>query len=156
MQDFYPESENLRSPAEDNEILGDSPMELSEEWTHLDLVRHVFPGLAAVAYECWQPNCSSEVWTYFCDRAILTATNSAVDDLNAEILQQLDSSTHVTYYSVDEVDASTPEERTLWPLDFLHSLTPAGMPPHALTLAPGALVMLLRNLDAGAGLCNGV
>ena len=30
------------------------------------------------------------------------------------------------------------------------------MPPHELTLAPGALVMLLRNLDADVGLCNGV
>ena len=30
------------------------------------------------------------------------------------------------------------------------------MPPHTLILAPGALVMLLRNLDPDAGLCNGV
>ena len=30
------------------------------------------------------------------------------------------------------------------------------MPPHELPLAPGALVMLLRNLDANVGLCNGV
>ena len=30
------------------------------------------------------------------------------------------------------------------------------MPPHELILAPGALIMLLRNIDADVGLCNGV
>ena len=30
------------------------------------------------------------------------------------------------------------------------------MPPHELTFASGDLVMLLRNLDADVGLCNGV
>ena len=47
-------------------------------------------------------------------------------------------------------------KKVLWPLDFLNSLTPSGMPPHALTLGPAALAMLLRNLGADAGLCNGV
>ena len=79
-----------------------------------------------------------------------------VDEVNAHILGELDQTTLKTYHSVDEVDASTPDDKALWPVDFLNSLTPNGMPPHALTLAPGALVMLLRNLDADAGLCNGV
>ena len=79
-----------------------------------------------------------------------------VDEVNTHVLEELDKATLVTYHSVDEVDASTPDEKVLWPLDFLNSLTPSGMPPHALTLGHGALVMLLRNLDADAGLCNGV
>ena len=29
------------------------------------------------------------------------------------------------------------------------------MPPHRLTLKPGAIIMLLRNLNAKLGLCNG-
>ena len=62
----------------------------------------------------------------------------------------------VTYHSVDEVDASTLDEQALWLVDFLNSLTPSGMPPHELTLAPGVLVMFVRNLDADVVLCNGV
>ena len=79
-----------------------------------------------------------------------------VDEVNAHILEELYKATLKTYHSVDEVDANTPDEQALWPVDFLNSLTPSGMPPHALTLGPGASVMRLRNLDADAGLCNGV
>ena len=61
-----------------------------------------------------------------------------------------------TYESADSIDGGSPEEEALWPLDFLHSQTPAGMPPHFLTVGPGVVVMLLRNLDIEAGLCNGV
>mgnify|MGYP006183217961 CR=1 FL=1 len=92
----------------------------------------------------------------FCGRALLTPTNAVVDILNPQILAQFPPESTTSYFSVDAVDAATPEETALWPLDFLHSLTPAGMPPHELILAPGALIMLLRNIDADAGLCNGV
>ena len=71
-------------------------------------------------------------------------------------MQNLDSATHVTYSSSDSIDAATDQDKVLWPTEFLNSLTPAGMPPHALTLAPGALIMLLRNIDVDDGLCNGV
>ena len=87
---------------------------------------------------------------------MLTATNAIVDEVNNNMLGELPRETLVTYHSVDEVDASTPDEQALWPVDFLNSLTPSGMPPHELTLAPSVLVMLLRNLDAEAGLCNGI
>ena len=125
-------------------------------WTHAELAKHVFPRLAAAAKQSAQPNCPAELRQFWSERAILTATNAMVDEVNAHILGELDQTTLKTYHSVDEVDASTPDEQALWPVDFLNSLTPSGMPPHALTLAPGALVMLLRNLDADAGLCNGV
>lgn len=39
---------------------------------------------------------------------------------------------------------------------FLHAQTPSGVPPHMLTLGPGVLLMLLRNLDIERGLCNGI
>lgn len=61
-----------------------------------------------------------------------------------------------TYYSVDEIgDCQSEEERINYPMEFLHSLTPMGMPPHALNLKHGCCVMLLRNLNPKYGLCNG-
>jgi hypothetical protein len=38
---------------------------------------------------------------------------------------------------------------------FLNTITLAGMPPHCLALKVGVPVILLRNLDAASGLCNG-
>jgi hypothetical protein len=38
---------------------------------------------------------------------------------------------------------------------FLYTITLIGMPPHHLALKVGVLVILLKNLDAALGLCNG-
>ncbi|CAN1250925.1 ATP-dependent DNA helicase PIF1 [Linum perenne] len=42
-----------------------------------------------------------------------------------------------------------------YPVEFLNALTFNGMPEHQLRLKPYAIVMLLRNLNPSAGLCNG-
>ena len=87
---------------------------------------------------------------------MLTPKNVEVDKLNNEILDAhfLDGSAR-TYHSADSIDAASEEDRHLWPMEFLNSLTPTGMPPHELRLAPGCVVMLLRNIDPDMGLCNG-
>ena len=46
------------------------------------------------------------------------------------------------------------EEENNYPIEFLNLLTPSGMPPHTFNLKPGAIVMLLRNLDIHRSLCN--
>ena len=125
-------------------------------WTVADLVGHTYPKLAAVSKAVLREETREEDMEYFCQRAILSPRNVDVDELNAEILKLFPDSEGVTYYSEDSVDAATPEELLLWPLDFLNSLTVSGLPPHELSLCPGAMVMLLRNLDIDKGLCNGV
>jgi len=39
--------------------------------------------------------------------------------------------------------------------EFLNTITLAGMPPHHLGFKVGVPIILLRNLDAALGLCNG-
>ena len=40
-------------------------------------------------------------------------------------------------------------------VEFLHSISCTGMPPHTLPLRPGTLLMLLRNYSPSKGMCNG-
>nr|XP_047137509.1 ATP-dependent DNA helicase PIF1-like [Hydra vulgaris] len=66
----------------------------------------------------------------YAKRAILTPNNVDSLAINEEVLDRL-------------------------PGGVKNSLTPSGMPVHCLKLKIGAVIMLLRNLDLKAGLCNG-
>ena len=58
----------------------------------------------------------------------------------------------VEYISFDEtIDPNDQDQYE----DFLHSLTPNGMPSHRLILKPNAPIILLRNTSPTEGLCNG-
>ena len=83
--------------------------------------------------------------------AILAPTNDAVAATNALLLDAMPGPAQ-TFTSVDAGDAET---GGLYPDELLHSLSPPELPPHKLQLKIGAPVILLRNLDAGNGLCNG-
>ena len=113
--------------------LGEFSMRLRDDilaprgWNYMDLVRHTFPDLVASARRTAQSNSLPEMCAFWSDRAVLTPTNAMVDEVNNAIIQEFPEDSRMTYLSVDEVDASTPEEKALWPLDFLHSLTPAGV-----------------------------
>ena len=86
---------------------------------------------------------------------ILTAKNDTSLKLNDEILQRLDGVKR-TFFSSDSAVCDDEEEAQNYPLEFLNSITPTGMPPHELNLKTGCNVMLLRNLCSKRGLCNGV
>ena len=96
------------------------------------------------------PEMEEELYT----SVILTPKNDATHSLNDAIVRRLDGE-EVKYYSMDEVICETEEEEQHYPLEFLHSITPTGMPRHCLKLKPGAVIILLRGLDKNNGLCNG-
>jgi ATP-dependent DNA helicase PIF1 len=85
------------------------------------------------------------------ERVILAAKNEDVHEIMNQILTMLPGVV-TEYKSIDTiVDA---DEVVNFPLEFLNSLDPAGLPPHRLLLKVGSPIISLRNLDPPK-LCNG-
>ncbi|KAL5255719.1 hypothetical protein ACHWQZ_G011069 [Mnemiopsis leidyi] len=55
------------------------------------------------------------------------------------------------YRSFDSLE----EDSHLYPLEYIHTLIPSGVPPHELKLKKGCPIMLMRNFDPYKGHCNG-
>jgi hypothetical protein len=85
---------------------------------------------------------------------ILAPTNEHTLRLNLEVLDILPGNARL-YLSADRACCDSEEEEAMYPIEFLNSITPTGMPPHRLVLKEGSIIMLLRNLDIRKGLCNG-
>lgn len=85
---------------------------------------------------------------------ILTPINESTHLINNKVLEKLDGPTY-TYQSYDKVVEDGENEVNNFSVEFLHSITPSGMPPHELKLKIGCPIIVLRNLDTKSGLCNG-
>jgi hypothetical protein len=90
-------------------------------------------------------------------RVILAPTNEKVLEINENVLNRLEKKGQKmqTYLSIDSVDDDEPKGYIEYPQEFLHSLNESGLPPHALKLTQGCQVILTRNLNPAASLCNG-
>ncbi|GBO29830.1 hypothetical protein AVEN_154671-1 [Araneus ventricosus] len=84
----------------------------------------------------------------------LAPTNKKTLEMNRSIVAKLQDEPH-TFYSSDSIISENQNDLHNYPPEFLHDLTPSGMPPHALMLKKGVIVMLLRNLNPKQGFCNG-
>jgi hypothetical protein len=88
------------------------------------------------------------------ERAILCPRNETVQEINDYIMDKL-SGEEMIYRSCDSVcSASTNDMEELYPTEFLNTLEFSGIPNHELRLKVGLRVMLLRNINQSAGLCN--
>ena len=85
------------------------------------------------------------------ERAILVPRNVEVIELNQNLLEKLPGDPK-TYKSFDKVMIDT--DASKYPIEFLNSLDPPGVPQHTLNLKVGCVVMLIRNLNPPK-LCNG-
>jgi len=94
---------------------------------------------------------------YFLDRAILAPKNKDVHKTNQIILDHMPGN-EITFFSadniIDEEGNVTPNQRSV-PLEYLHSLQPAALPPSELKVKIGCPLILMRNLHPSQGLCNG-
>ncbi|CAN1164939.1 ATP-dependent DNA helicase PIF1 [Linum perenne] len=94
---------------------------------------------------------------YIKARAIVTPTNAVVSEINNLLLDQIPGSSK-KYFSADSLSTTNSNTATLqleYPLEFLNSLSFNGVPEHILDLKPYVTVMLLRNINPAAGMCNG-
>ncbi|KAI3735183.1 hypothetical protein L6452_14673 [Arctium lappa] len=92
-----------------------------------------------------------------CDRAIVCPKNNIADEINDLILDMLPGQKSV-YLSVDSIIPHANEKgdtEILYPPEYLNFLNFNGFPKHRLELKVGAPIMLLRNINQLAGLCNG-
>lgn len=93
--------------------------------------------------------------SFFKDRAILSMRNDTVAALNDYLIEQFPGDSHL-FESIDTADVNNTEDGSeQLPIEYLRSLTPAGLPPATLRLKVGAPIILLRNLYPKQGLCNG-
>ena len=85
-------------------------------------------------------------------RAILTPKNKNVAAINDDVLDRFPGEMR-EFASSDAME--DPEDQIQYQPEFLNTLQPSSLPPHLLKLKIGCPIMLLRNLDATRGLCNG-
>ena len=106
------------------------------------LIHHVFgPTINPVTLSTMRKN------------VILSPTNKNTEALNEDILKQMEGPD----FFAESIDLPITDEDSgmLLPEEFLHTLTPPGMPSHKLNLKVGAVYMLLRNMNVEEGCCNG-
>lgn len=106
-----------------------------------ELIESVFPNISQ--------QYKSHVW--LSERAILTAKNKDVSELNIAIQSKIPGDL-VSYKSLDMV--TNEEDVVHYPTEFLNSLDLTGLPPHNLQLKIRVTIIMLRNINQPR-LCNG-
>jgi ATP-dependent exoDNAse (exonuclease V) alpha subunit len=116
------------------------------ENTVSSLIESIYPGIKELPHP---PD------SYFAERAILSARNDDVDELNARVLNDFPGQVRV-YHSADSiVNDGVDNAELLYPVEFLNSITASGLPLAKLALKVGCPVMIMRNLNPTEGVCNG-
>jgi ATP-dependent DNA helicase PIF1 len=100
-------------------------------------------------------DCDPHTKDYY-TRAILATKNEDVDNINHAAFT-LFPGDQFTYTSTDTIiDSDDPDSAiATYPVEFLRSLNPSGMPSHILQIKVGMPLIILRNIDPEYGLCNG-
>ncbi|XP_028803307.1 ATP-dependent DNA helicase pfh1-like [Neltuma alba] len=94
---------------------------------------------------------------YLTNRDILTPTVEVVDQINDYMCSLLPGEPIVYFssHSVSIADQGCASFQELYTIEFLNTIKCSGLPPHRLAVKVGVPIMLVRNIDQAAGLCNG-
>jgi hypothetical protein len=94
---------------------------------------------------------------FFQNRTILSARNADVDQVNAQVLGMMRGDVQ-TFHSSDVMireDGADQPGGVEYPAEYLNTFNASGVPQAKLQLKIGAPLMIYRNLDFKAGICNG-
>ncbi|CAN1249081.1 ATP-dependent DNA helicase pif1 [Linum perenne] len=94
---------------------------------------------------------------YLASRAVLAPHHDMVHKVNAHVLSLIPGE-EITYLSSDSIDSEKGKQNVIhpeFPNELLNSLQIPGFPDHEIKLKVGVPIILLRNIDQAAGLCNG-
>lgn len=94
-------------------------------------------------------NCHDPEW--LSARCVLCPFNKDVDEINAALIERMQGNATECL----SADATTIDDSKAWPIEFLRSLNPSGMPAHKLSLKTGMPVTLIRNVCNASGDMNG-
>ena len=112
------------------------------------LIEAIYPGIGT----------GNQTPEYFAERTILSSLNSEVDSMNKELLAQFPGEIQM-FHSADCIPTTdqTGEDdpMLLYPPEYLNEINCSGLPLAKLELKVGCPLMVLRNLDAANGVCNG-
>ena len=104
---------------------------------------------------CYPELSNSLLPTNISERAILTPKNKDVIYLNNKALKKMQGDIHELKSSDTALMLTEEGNNNNFPVEFLNSLTLPGIPSHCLKVKIGCPLMLIRNLNTKAGLCNG-
>lgn len=112
------------------------------------LISSVYPGIYKL-----QPT-HKDNDKYFSDRTILSARNRDVDELNLKMLHEFPGVIR-EYNSADTVVDKLLGDVTMYPAEYLNSINASSLPLAKLQLKVGVPVIVMQNLAAAEGVCNG-
>lgn len=115
----------------------------------MNLTRRTINGLIDSVYDDFHAQFDTPEYLY--DRSILTPKNSYVDMLN-ELMIQMSPGESKVFLSADSVEAAEDVNPNLYPIELLNGINENGIPSHSLSFKIGTPVMILRNLNAAAGM----
>nr|GEX78451.1 hypothetical protein [Tanacetum cinerariifolium] len=105
------------------------------------------------------PNLLQNLWnpSFFQEKAILAPTHEMVDIINKRMLSLLldDENEYESSDSVCLADENSNFDDSIYTTEFLNGLRMFGIPNHSIKLKIGTPIMLMRNMNQKAGLCNG-